>query len=328
MGEGAGSPGAAAPARAAAARCIFLIFIAVFVVFVGFGAFHAARLRKRRHERAARVALASAEAAGDDAYFAADLVKADAAGPAPRDRRRVDGPRPRGARAPPRARSPHGVGAAARRFRPQGLAQRVRDPQRPGRRVPRPHQPRGRQPRTASSSASSRSCATSCLDRDGNIIKRNDDDDELTTLAEYWTLRRDDDRWILHSIEQDAEGADHLDAPIVASPWSDDARMHDDAVTELAVADAVPDVAIAEIVDVDYAGDARTQALDLSVVDGRFAPAGSRPLRGGPSRRGRRRSTAPTRRSSARPRRRRRTRCSTHTARTRASSCAGPDSPA
>ena len=35
----------------------------------------------------------------------------------------------------------------------------------------------------------------------------------------------------------------------------------------------MPDAAVAELVDVDYAGDARTQALDLSVVDGRFAPA-------------------------------------------------------
>ena len=79
------------------------------------------------------------------------------------------------------------------------------------------------------------------IDRNGNVIKRKEEDDELTTLAEYWTLGRAGDRWILHSIEQDAEGAHHLDAPIVASPWSDDSRLHDDALTELAVADAVPD---------------------------------------------------------------------------------------
>jgi len=59
----------------------------------------------------------------------------------------------------------------------------------------------------------------------------------------------------------------------VASPWSDEARLHDVAVTELAVADAVPDAVVGELVDVDYAGDARVQAMDLSVVDGRFAPA-------------------------------------------------------
>jgi hypothetical protein len=110
------------------------------------------------------------------------------------------------------------------------------------------------------------------VDRNGAVIKRNEEDDEFTTLAEYWTLGRAGERWILHSIEQDLEGLHHLDAPIVASPWSDDARMRDDALTELAVADAVPDAAIPEIVDVDYAGDARTQALDLSVVDGRFSP--------------------------------------------------------
>ena len=111
------------------------------------------------------------------------------------------------------------------------------------------------------------------VDRAGNVLKRNEEDDELTTLAEYWTLGRAGERWLLLSIEQDAEGAHHLDAPIVASPWSDEARLHDDAVTELAVADAVPDAAIGELVDVDYAGDARVQAMDLSVVDGRFAPA-------------------------------------------------------
>ena len=111
------------------------------------------------------------------------------------------------------------------------------------------------------------------LDASGRVLKRNEEDDELTTLAEYWTLGRAGERWLLLSIEQDAEGAHHLDAPIVASPWSDEARLHDDAVTELAVADAVPDAAVGELVDVDYAGDARVQAMDLSVVDGRFAPA-------------------------------------------------------
>ena len=111
------------------------------------------------------------------------------------------------------------------------------------------------------------------VDRGGAVINRNNSDSENTTLAEYWTLGRTGDRWILLSIEQDAEGAHHLDAPIVASPWSDDARLTDEAVTELAVADATPDAQIGELVDVDYAGDGRAQALDLSVVDGRFAPA-------------------------------------------------------
>ena len=128
-------------------------------------------------------------------------------------------------------------------------------------------------PRTASSSASSRSCATSCSTAAATSSSATRRTTSSPRSRSTGPCAATDDRWILHSIEQDAEGAHHLDAPIVASPWSDDARMHDDAVTELAVADAVPDAAIAEIVDVDYAGDARTQALDLSVVDGRFAPA-------------------------------------------------------
>ena len=102
------------------------------------------------------------------------------------------------------------------------------------------------------------------IDRGGAVINRNNSDSESTTLAEYWTLGRAGDRWILLSIEQDAEGAHHLDAPIVASPWSDEARLQDEAVTELAVADATPDAEIGELVDVDYAGDGRAQALDLS----------------------------------------------------------------
>jgi hypothetical protein len=174
-----------------------LLVVGGFVLLVVVGLVQAARLRKRRRERAARVELASAEAAADDPYFAADRVV----------------------------------------VRLEAVLRDV------------------------------------VIDRDGEVIERNEEDDEITTLAEYWTLARAADGWRLHSIEQDDEGAHHLDAPIVASPWSDEARLHDAAVTELALADAVPDAAIAEIVDVDYAGDARTQALDLAVVDGRFAPA-------------------------------------------------------
>jgi hypothetical protein len=111
------------------------------------------------------------------------------------------------------------------------------------------------------------------LDRSGNVIKRSDSASETTALAEYWTLAKRDGRWILLSIEQDAEGRHHLDAPVVASPWGDEDRMRDEALTELATADAVPATALAEIVQVDMDGDARATALDLSLVDGRYAPA-------------------------------------------------------
>ncbi len=75
------------------------------------------------------------------------------------------------------------------------------------------------------------------------------------------------------SIEQHAEGDHHLDAKIVASPWSDDEQLGDEALTELAVADALPDgFTTADLADLDFDGDARAHALDLSLADARFAP--------------------------------------------------------
>ena len=240
------------------------------LLLFGFGWFKAVRLRKRRRQRHARVTLASAEAAADDAYFAADAVSAEAAA-LHRDIVAAWTARDRE--------------ALARSLGPDLLAEWVRRLDDFDRRgwhnvceIKKPTEVEylgltNREDDTEDRvvvrlTAELRDVV---IDRNGNVIKRNEEDDELTTLAEYWTLGRAGDRWILHSIEQDAEGAHQLDAPIVASPWSDDARLHDEAVTELAVADAVPDVA--GLVDVDYAGDGRTQALDLSVVDGRFAPA-------------------------------------------------------
>jgi hypothetical protein len=110
-------------------------------------------------------------------------------------------------------------------------------------------------------------------DRNGRHIMRKGDDDERMTLEEYWTLARRDGQWMVQSIEQRAEGDHQLGEPIVASPWSDDQRLEDEAVTELAVADALPEgFTTADLAEVDFAGDARARALDLSVADGRFAP--------------------------------------------------------
>ena len=163
------------------------------------------------------------------------------------------------------------------------------------------------------------------VDGSGRLMTRNNTNSQDVGFAEYWTLGRERGRWILLSIEQDAEGRHNLDAPIVASPWSDDARLHDQAVTELAVADATPNVA--ELADLDFDGDARAAALDLSNADGRFAPqvleAAARRAVAGVGRGGRRRRRRPRgdrdarRRAGAALRRRRQPA-------TRASSCAGP----
>jgi hypothetical protein len=93
------------------------------------------------------------------------------------------------------------------------------------------------------------------------------------TLVEYWTLARRDGAWMVQSIEQRSEGDHHLDEPIVASPWSDRQRLEDESLTELAVADALPEgFTTADLAEVEFEGDARARALDLSLADARFAP--------------------------------------------------------
>ncbi len=111
------------------------------------------------------------------------------------------------------------------------------------------------------------------LDSHGNKVMRSGEKDETITLLEYWTLARRDGAWMVQSIEQRAEGDHHLDEQIVASPWSDDQRLGDEALTELAVADALPEgFTTADLAEVEFEGDARARALDLSVADARFAP--------------------------------------------------------
>jgi predicted lipid-binding transport protein (Tim44 family) len=111
------------------------------------------------------------------------------------------------------------------------------------------------------------------VDRDGDKVMRAGEKDELVTLTEYWTLARRDGAWMVHSIEQRAEGDHHLDEQVVASPWSDEQRLDDESLTELAVADGLPEgFTTADLAQVDFDGDARAHALDLSLADARFAP--------------------------------------------------------
>jgi predicted lipid-binding transport protein (Tim44 family) len=111
------------------------------------------------------------------------------------------------------------------------------------------------------------------LDRDGNKILRKDETDDIVDVSQYWTLGLRDGRWILLSIEERSEGEHQLSEPIVASPWSDDQRLRDEAVIETAVADGLPPgFKPADLVDLDFADNARGAALDLAVADARFAP--------------------------------------------------------
>jgi predicted lipid-binding transport protein (Tim44 family) len=107
----------------------------------------------------------------------------------------------------------------------------------------------------------------------GGRIGRTDNVSDTSHVREYWTLTKRDNRWILLSIEQGAEGEHALSEELVTAPDQDDTAMRDEALIEGAVADAVPaGTSIADVADLDFEGDARAAALDLSLADGRFAP--------------------------------------------------------
>ncbi len=111
------------------------------------------------------------------------------------------------------------------------------------------------------------------VDRSGRHIKRRGQFTETVRLREYWTLTQRDAHWVLVSVEQGAEGDHALKDKIVQTEWADDGALRDEAMVEQAVAEAVPsDTKIAEVADVEFSGDARSAANDLSLADGRFAP--------------------------------------------------------
>ncbi|HET6509643.1 MAG TPA: TIM44-like domain-containing protein [Baekduia sp.] len=107
------------------------------------------------------------------------------------------------------------------------------------------------------------------VDQRGDVVNRTGERSTRTTLVEWWTLHPPGDRWRLMSIESDAEGRHNLDSPLIATP-SADARVADEAVVELATADAV--TSVSDIAPAELEEDARAAALDLALADGRFAP--------------------------------------------------------
>ena len=110
-------------------------------------------------------------------------------------------------------------------------------------------------------------------DKDGNVILRKDEQDDVMRLSQYWTLGARGEGWALLSIEELDEGRHNLTDPLVTTPWDDDQRIRDEAVIETATADGVPaGFSPAGLPDLDFADDARAAALDLSLADARFAP--------------------------------------------------------
>jgi predicted lipid-binding transport protein (Tim44 family) len=113
----------------------------------------------------------------------------------------------------------------------------------------------------------------------GERIMHRGTSSDVMNAYEYWTLAKRVDKggaephWIIVSIEQAREGEHALEDEIVATPDADETAMHDEALVEGASAEAVPEgTKIAEVADLDFQGDARAAANDLSLADGRFAP--------------------------------------------------------
>jgi predicted lipid-binding transport protein (Tim44 family) len=229
----------------------------------------ATQSRRRTAERQRRVTAAAAEAAEDDPAFAADVVIPTAANMF----KRVQSAWDRGDRA-----------ALQRLVGPDLLTEWERRLDDLARRGWRNHVEVMAEPTveyvgldatknrvTVRIDAKLRDYVT---DAYGNHIKRAGRLTDTIKIREFWTLGKSPaGRWRLISIEHAAEGTHNLAEQIVATPWSDNQALRDEALVEQATNDAVPHgTQIAEVADLDFAGDAHAAALDLSLADGRFAP--------------------------------------------------------
>ena len=230
------------------------------------------KARRRTATRQRRVEAAAAEAAEDDAAFAADAVKANATALF----KQIQAAWDRGDRA-----------ALARMVGPDLLTEwgrRLDDLDRRGwrNRVQVIGEPtveyvglnhKGDQATDTVTVRVEAKLRDYVEDRAGNHIKRAGRVSENVRLREFWTLGRRSGRWMLVSIEQGAEGMHAIDDAIVATTWSDNTALRDEALIEGAMQDAVPEnTKISDVADLDFRGDAHAAALDLSLADGRFAP--------------------------------------------------------
>jgi predicted lipid-binding transport protein (Tim44 family) len=111
------------------------------------------------------------------------------------------------------------------------------------------------------------------VDQHGNTIRRKESLGETSRISEYWTLAKRDGHWIVVSIEQEREGRHQLSDAIIATPWSDSERLQEQSLAEQAAAEKPAEgFSVADVATPEFADSARSAALDLSLVDGRFAP--------------------------------------------------------
>ena len=250
---------------------IWPLLIVGFLIFCAFGAWAEHRRRAKRRERVGKVILASREAEQDDAWFEHKSVERDAAelfrtiqkawDDRDRDtlsslvgddlmvewRRRLDDFDRKGWHNTVTVNSGPVVSYVGMTNREDDTQDRV----------------------VVHVEAEMRDVVVT---KAGVVMKKEGESAEQVTCSEYWTLARRDDRWTLVSIEQDDEGDHHLEADIIATPWADEQGLRDESALELAQRDVPVGVTTGELADVGYAGDARKQALDLSLVDERFSP--------------------------------------------------------
>jgi predicted lipid-binding transport protein (Tim44 family) len=105
----------------------------------------------------------------------------------------------------------------------------------------------------------------------GMILTHDSGSSPRTRVGEYWTLAPHDDHWMLISIEQPAEGEYHLHERPIPRP-EDDEHLRDDTFLAMAAADKLPEgFTPADLINVEFAQDARAAALDLSLADPRFS---------------------------------------------------------
>ena len=110
------------------------------------------------------------------------------------------------------------------------------------------------------------------IDKHGATIHRLNSISDTHHICEYWTLGCSGDHWILLSIEQHREGLHELTEPVLPSPWSDTKALQREATFKQAAAQRIDNSQVAEIASATISGDARASALDISLVDDRFAP--------------------------------------------------------
>jgi predicted lipid-binding transport protein (Tim44 family) len=250
----------------------FLVFLAIVLAIFIFALISNALEQRRIRRRDSHVSTASAEAAQDDAYLAADAVKTDCADLFKQIQE---------------AWTANDIDRLNTMVGPELMkewSRRLEDFKRKGWRnvVKVLSGPNVRYMGLVNREDDSEDRVVVRLEaqledyvemKGGGRMMATGESDETKSLTEWWTLGRTPNGWMLLSIEGDDEGMHHLKSEIVATPWDDTQRLRDESLVEGAVADKVAEgFTVAEVADLDFDGDARAAALDLSLADARFGP--------------------------------------------------------